>query len=166
MAIRSFSHRVLAQIARMLSCPTFEPKEARGLLRLWLLPARFFLVKRSINRMRSLAQAYSGAPAQRPSRHRRDQKTFSTGPRSFRKEVLWFSAKSRQTIFRVQRVFDSRHSRITDKGFANCVLKFVESSRLQSDRRGSMSTERFGSRLLKMDHSFFIVLSGNIRFSS
>jgi hypothetical protein len=33
-------------------------------------------------------------PASRPSRHRRDQKTFSAGPRSFSFKELWFPEKS------------------------------------------------------------------------
>src|ERR1051325_10053994 len=119
----------------MLSSLTFEPKEAAGLLRVWLLPARGFLVKHSINQTHSLAQAHSGTPARRPSRHRRDQKTFSAGPRSFSTKEFWFSKSSGKAAFGVQPIFDSRHGRITGKVFPSCLTQMVESSRLQSVKR-------------------------------
>ena len=53
------------------------------------------------------------SPALRPSHHRRDQKTFSAGPRSFNSKELLFPEG--MAASGVQPVADSRHGRITCK---------------------------------------------------
>ena len=59
------------------------------------------------------------APTPHPSRQRRDQKTFSAGPRSFNAQELWFFANL--AAFEVQPVVDSRHGRITCKMSLSCT---------------------------------------------
>lgn len=79
------------------------------------------------------------APTPHPSRRRRDQKTFSAGPRSFSSEELWFSGNS--AVSKVQPVVDSRHGRITYKASLSCVNhNHKESHRLQSVLRAQSPT--------------------------
>jgi len=76
------------------------------------------------------------APALRPSRHRRDQKTFSAGPRSFNAKELWFPGSIAAS--RVQPIADSRHGRIACK--ASCIAAFFRSSA----RRAAASNQTKG----------------------
>lgn len=88
------------------------------MLQPWLLPARFFLVNRSTTiRVRFGKRVRSSAL--RPSRRKRDQKTFSPGPCSFNTKELWFRQKRQ-----VQPVFDSRHGRITANCLRAALVKF------------------------------------------
>ena len=95
------------------------------------------LVSRSIttrvgfgNRVRS--------PALRPSRHQRDQKTFSAGPCSFNSKELWFPESIAASG--VQPVADSRHGRIACKVSLSCTNIYLqESRRLQSNHRALKS---------------------------
>jgi len=61
--------------------------------------------------------------ALRPSRHRRDQKTLSAGPRSFSSKELWFPGSIAAS--RGQPVSDSWHGRIAGKvSLSRTGLKF------------------------------------------
>ena len=92
-----------------------------------------FLVNRSITTRVGFGKRVR-SPALRPSRHRRDQKTFSAGPRSFNSKELWFPGSIPASG--VQPVSDSRHGRITCKAYLSCVkIKGKESRRLQSNHR-------------------------------
>jgi len=71
-----------------------------------------FLVNRSITTRVGFGKR-ARSPALRPSRLRRDQKTFSAGPRSFNCKELWFPGSLAASG--VQPVSDSRHGRIACK---------------------------------------------------
>jgi hypothetical protein len=97
-----------------------------------------------------------GSPALRPSRHRRDQKTFSAGPRSFNAKELWFPVSI--AACGVQPVADSRHGRIACKASLSCINKdHKENSRLQSTHRAPKSNPFAGWRLLSKSQRWFIV---------
>jgi hypothetical protein len=130
--IRSVSHLVLARFGLMPWLPNnANRKERAGSL----LPdsLRFgFLGQPFYYHTRWFWQARS--PARRPSRHRRDQKTFSAGPRSFNSKELWFPGSIPASGG--QPVSDSRHGRITCKAYLSCInIKLKESRRLQSTHR-------------------------------
>jgi hypothetical protein len=76
-----------------------------------------FLVNRSITTRVGFGKRVR-SPALRPSRHRRDQKTFSAGPRSFNSKELWFPGSI--SASGVQPVSDSRYGRITCKAYLSC----------------------------------------------
>ena len=67
----------------------FEPKGADGIVSCPAPSGSVFLVNRSITTRARFGKRVR-SPALRPSRHRRDQKTFSAGPRSFNSKELWF----------------------------------------------------------------------------
>ena len=93
-------------------------KEQTGLLQSWLPPARFFLVSRCLTTRVGFGKRVR-SPTRRPSRRRRDQKTFSAGPRSFTSGELWFSASI--AAARGQPFADSRHGRIVCKVSLSCT---------------------------------------------
>ena len=77
-----------------------------------------FLVNRSTIIRAVFGKRVMRSSVLRPSRHWRDQKTFSAGPRSFNSKELWFPGAI--AGFGVQPVSDSRHGRITCKMFSSC----------------------------------------------
>jgi hypothetical protein len=91
---------------------TIEPKEAVGLTRIRFLRLFFLVASFFINKRLPFGKSFV-APAWRPSRQGRDQKTFSSEPRSFSAKELWFPADIAACW--IQPVFDSRHGRITCK---------------------------------------------------
>jgi hypothetical protein len=110
------------------------------------------------------------SPARRPSRHRRDQKTFSAGPRSFSSKELWFP--ERMTASGVQPVCDSRHGRIACKVSLSCTnSKCKENRRLQSVHRalsptrlladgGSQNSTRLHRLVCQFrKHSFLVIVA-------
>ena len=117
--------------ARQLSNRKKPPDRSR----LWLLPARFFLVKLPINHTRSLAQAHSFGTSATPIPPRRVQKTFSAGPCSFNSRELWFR-KSSSATFTVQPFSDSRHGRITGKLSRSCVTLNSRKAAVSNQTKG------------------------------
>jgi hypothetical protein len=74
--------------------------------------------------------------AWRPSRHRRDQKTFSAGPRSFSTKEFWFPGSI--SAPQAQPVVDSRHGRIT------CETAFLP---LSKEQRAAPSNQNIGLKV-------------------
>jgi hypothetical protein len=128
-AIRSVSHLVLARDRLMFRLPNFRTRRSEwGCPPTRLPPARFFGLRCFTTGAALVKRRRS--PALRPSRHRRDQKTFSAGPRSFSAKEFWFRKGS--TLL-VQPVADSRYGRIAGKVSGSCsMLNLTESRRLQS----------------------------------
>jgi hypothetical protein len=123
-----------------------------------------FWVNRSITTRASLGKR-ARAPALRPSRHRRAQKTFSAGPCSFRE--LWFPESI--AACRVQPVFDSRHGRIACKVSFSCTAK-IGGRAAASNQSGGLLVQPFYwlAAALEIQLFFFVWVanSGNMRFSS
>ena len=68
-----------------------------------------------------------------PIRHRRDQKTFSAGPRSFNSKELWIPGSSAS---RGQPVSDSRHGRIACKVFLSCTALILKRAAVSNQPTG------------------------------
>ena len=119
-AIRSVSHLDLARYELMPWRPHVRTERSGpdcswpGSLRLGFFGQPFF------SHTRCSWQARAWAPTLRPSRHGRDQKTFSAGPRSFSFQELWFLGSA--SASGVQPVVDSRHGRIACKVSLRCTL--------------------------------------------
>lgn len=97
----------------------FEPKGADGIASVLTPSGSVFLVGHCFSRHVAFGKHLRLPLVLRPSRPRRDQKTFSAGPRSFKPGELWFSA--RLTAAGVQPFSDSRHGRIVCKVCFNCT---------------------------------------------
>ena len=110
----------------------FEPKGAGGIAPGLAPSGSVFLVNRSITtRVRFGKRVRS--PALRPSRHRRDQKTFSAGPRSFNSQERWIPGSSAS---RGQPVSDSRHGRIACKVFLSCTALILKRAAVSNQTTG------------------------------
>ena len=149
-AIRSVSHLVLARdelMSRLNHNSNGKERTGRllpGSLRLGFFGQPLYYHTRWFWQARS--------PARRPSRHRRDQKTFSAGPRSFNSKELWFPGSV--TASGVQPVADSRHGRIACKVSLSCTkINLKESRRLQSNHRARLSNPFTGWRRLSKFNS-------------
>jgi len=142
--IRSVSHMGLASFLVAASTgQNYEPKGAWQ--KPWLPPVRFSWSTVLLPHAPAFGQR-ARASTRRPSRLRRDQKTFSAGPRSFTVSELWFPGSG--TLTGVQPLVDSRHGRIADKVSVSCVnIELHESGRLQSHLRAPGPTPKLaGSR--------------------
>jgi len=106
--------------ADVLAESNFEPKGADRTSPALLPPARFSWSTVLLPHALVLGKRVR-SPTLRPSRHRRDQKTFSAGPRSFNSKVLWFPRGIAASG--VQPVSDSRHGRIACKVSLSCMVK-------------------------------------------
>ena len=82
-----------------------------------------FLGRSSLNQARSFSQADSCSPHRAHPAARRDQKTFSAAPRSFRLKRTLGLREQIHSALAVQPFFDSRLGRITFKALPGCALK-------------------------------------------
>jgi hypothetical protein len=142
--------------ADVLTASTFEPKGADQIAPALLPPARFswsgMLLPDAL-----VFDKRAGSPARRPSRHRRDQKTFSAGPRSFNTKELWFPGNS--SASGVQPVCDSRHGRIACKVSLSCTNIYCkESSRLQSNHRDLCPTPLLAGDCPQIQLRFIVLI--------
>ena len=127
-----------------------------------------FLGRSSLNQARSFSQADSCSPHRAHPAARRDQKTFSAAPRSFRLKRTLGLREQIHSALAVQPFFDSRLGRITFKALPGCTLNLWKAAASnQSQGAPSHSTPLLAHGCSQIFvYSFFIASSGNIRFSS
>jgi hypothetical protein len=87
--IRSVSHLVLALDEPMSGSTTFEPKGADRMAPALAPSGSVFFGQSFFDHTTLVLSSARVHPLLRPSRQRRDQKTFSAGPCSFRTKELW-----------------------------------------------------------------------------
>ena len=124
-----------------------------------------FLVNRSTIIRAVFGKRVMRSSVLRPSRHWRDQKTFSAGPRSFSSKEVWVPGNPSQ----VQPVSDSRHGRIACKVSLSCTLLNPKRAATSNQSTGLLVQPlSWLAAALKIQRCFIALVanSGNIRFPS